>query len=91
MPLAVATNPDPSGLLPRLGLTDERPMGWLRMSPELREAEFSGLCMILGRPRPDGRHFVVAKSAAGVRAWSALARRCAERWKQFPVLDAVAP
>jgi hypothetical protein len=87
MALSIASTSDTAGLLSRLGLNDARPMGWLRMTPELREAEFSGLCMVLGKPRPDGRRFVVAKTAAGVRAWSELARRCAERWKQFPVLD----
>jgi hypothetical protein len=88
MPLTAAPDPDTSGLLPRLGLTDEHPMGWLRMTPELREAEWRGLCMILGRPRPDGRHFVVAKTEAGVQRWSEFARESAERMRQFPVLDA---
>lgn len=88
MAFAPATDPDTSGLLPRLGLTDEHPMGWLRMSPDLREAEWRGLCMILGCARPDGRRFVVAKTAAGVQRWSEFARESAERMRQFPVLDA---
>lgn len=88
MAFATATDPDTFGILPRLGLTDEHPMGWLRMTPELREAECRGLCMILGRPRPDGRRFVVAKTSAGVQRWSEFARESAERMRQFPVLDA---
>jgi hypothetical protein len=87
MALDIATNPDTSGLLPRLGLTDEHPLGWLTMSPSLREAEHRGLCMILGRPRPDGRCFVVAKTEAGARRWVEFASECAERWEAFPVLD----
>lgn len=87
MPLTAATDPDASDLLECLGLTDEHPMGWLRVTPELREAEWRGLVMILGRSRPDGRQFVVAKTEAGVRAWRELARECAKRWERFPVLD----
>jgi hypothetical protein len=68
MALDIATGPDTSGLLARLGLTDEHPLGWLVMGPCLRVAE-RGFCMIRGRRRPDGRCFVVAKTEAGARRW----------------------
>jgi hypothetical protein len=88
MALAPATDPDTSGLLSRLGLTDEHPLGWRRVTPELREAEWRGLCMIVGRPRRDARQLVVAKTDAGVRAWQQVCRESAEYMRRFPVLDA---